>query len=428
MGGFIQFEQDFLERLRQDADLSTLIGRDVQLRRVGDGFLGRCPFHEERTPSFHVSISRNTYHCFGCHAHGDAIAWMRSWHRLSFRDAVVALARESGVALPSVTTTADSDESKARRKRLAALYQALAVAARIYSRALSRDAVAQAYLTQKRGLTADTIQRFGLGVVGKGIVGLLAKTTDQAALLDCGLAIKRDEADIFDRFRHRIMVPIHNESGHLVGFAGRTMIENPEKAPKYLNGPETEIFHKGRELYGLNQAKTAIRASGLAIVVEGYFDVLSLHQAGDARAVAPMGTALSGPQVRRLLIHADTVVFAFDADRAGIRAALAAAMVLLVEIPDGKTARFLFLPDGEDPDSFVRAHGLEAWQSRIDQALPLSAYLCGHISDGLNRELPESQVAAAGKAKDILSRIQRAELFRRAMRAKFEEIIGVSLD
>jgi DNA primase len=223
------------------------------------------------------------------------------------------------------------------------------------------------------------------------------------------------------------MVPIHNESGNLVGFAGRSLIERPDKTPKYINCPETEIFHKGRELYALHLAKPAIRAGRVAVIVEGYFDVISLHQAGEARAVAPMGTALTNPQARRLLVHADTIVFAFDGDAPGRKAALAASAVLLDELKDGKAAKFLFLPEGEDPDTFVRRQGLAAWLQALEDATPLSGLLADFVAHGLDRELPESQVRAAEKARAILARIQQAVLFKRAMKAKFEEVIGVPL-
>ncbi|WVK06432.1 DNA primase (plasmid) [Xanthomonas campestris pv. olitorii] len=426
MAKYIRFSDEFLDRIRSETDLPALIERDVKLKRAGQNFVACCPFHDEKTPSFQVSPDKNTYRCWGCGARGDAIEWMRNKHHLSFHDAVVHLAGVGGIPLP--VEERDSDEDKAQRKRLAVLYQALKEAARVFSRGLAKSPAARSYLDQKRGLSAETIERFGLGVVAKGVVELLGGSTTRDALLGSGLAAQREDGEIYDRFRHRIMFPIHNESGNLVGFAGRSMIEKPDKTPKYVNCPETEIFHKGRELYALHLAKPAIRAGRVAVIVEGYFDVISLHQAGDERVVAPMGTALTNLQVRRLLVHADTIVFAFDGDAAGRKAALGAAAVLLDEMKDGKTARFLFLPEGEDPDSFVRAHGLEAWHAATEQAAPLSAFLTDYVTHGLDRDVPESQVKAAEKAKAILARIQHAELFGRAMKAKFEEVVGVSLD
>ncbi len=425
MAKYIQFSDDFLERIRSETDVAALIGRDVELKRSGKNFVACCPFHDERTPSFTVSPERNTYRCYGCNARGDAIEYMRSKHHLSFQDAVLHLARLCGLEVP--TDERDDVEGKVQRKRLASLYQALKETARIYARGLRKSPPAMAYLQNKRKLSPDTVERFGLGVVAKGVVDLLIDSTSSDTLLGCGLAATRDDGEIYDRFRHRIMFPIHNESGNLVGFAGRSMIEKPSKTPKYVNCPETEIFHKGRELYALHLAKPSIRSTSTAVVVEGYFDVISLHQAGEERAIGTMGTALTNQQVRRLLVHADTIIFAFDGDAAGRKAALAASAVMLNEMKDGKTGKFLLLPNDEDPDTFVREHGREAWFEMVDAAIPLSAFLTDYIKQDLDCDMPESQVKAAAKAKAILARIQHAEIFRRAMKMKFEDVIGVSL-
>lgn len=383
-----------------------------------------CPFHDEKTPSFTVTPDRNTYRCFGCGVKGDAIDWMRNRHHLSFPDAVIHLANLVGLALPG-----DRDETAdtSQRKHLAALYLALKEAARIHTFGLSKSARAQYYLTHTRKLTAETIAKFGIGFVANGIIEVLAKNIKLEVLIDSGLAGKNNDGVVYDRFRHRIMFSIHNESGELIGFGGRSMREKPNKTPKYINCPETEIFHKGRELYGLHLAKIAIRRTGLAVIVEGYLDVASLHQAGELRAVAPLGTVLSNQQARRLLVHADTVIVAFDGDKAGRKAALASAAVLLDEMHDGKAGKFLFLPEGEDPDSFIRANGIIAWIQAIEAATPLSRFLSDFVIHGLDRDMPESQVKAAEKANAILARIQHAELFKRAMQIKFEEIIGIPL-
>lgn len=424
MSRYIEFSDTFLERVRGEVDLAALIERDLKLKRTGKNMVACCPFHNEKGPSFTVTPEKNTYRCYGCGAHGDAIEWMRNKHHMTFQDAVANLAELCGLALP--VEERNGPEDAAHRKRLAGLYQVLKEAVCIFVRGLNKSSSARTYLVDKRGLTSETIERFELGVVAKGVVELLADSSSREALMGSGLAAEKD-GRIFDRFRHRIMVPIHNESGNLIGFAGRSLIADPDKAPKYINCPETEIFHKGRELYALHHAKPVIRGGRVAVIVEGYFDVISLHQAGERRAVAPMGTALTNQQARRLLVHADTIVFAFDGDAAGRKAALAACAVLLDEIKDGKTGKFIFLPDGEDPDTFVRGQGLAAWLRAIDDAMPLSVLLAEFVAHGLDRSMPESQVRAAEKAKAILARIQRAELFRRAMKAKFEEIIGMAL-
>jgi DNA primase len=243
-----------------------------------------------------------------------------------------------------------------------------------------------------------------------------------------GLASQSEANDggLYDRFRYRIMVPIQNEGGTVIGFAGRALREAPN-TPKYLNSPETELFHKGHELYGLHLAKRAIRRSLTAVVVEGYFDVLSLHQAGDERAVAPMGTAMTAAQLRRLFGHANHVVFAFDGDHAGRRAALNAAAVFLREMKDSSTAAILVLPENEDPDSYVRKQGGPAWMSAIASAKPLSEFLCDVLREELDTTLPESQVRAAEKANRFLGEIRHANIFKRALQKKFEDVIGISI-
>ena len=424
MADYLHFSDEFLEHLRTRVDLVALIEQEVTLKRSGRNMVGLCPFHEEKTPSFTVSPERHSYRCFGCGAYGDAIEWVRQRQHLSFHHAVAYLAKQCGITLPQAE---NSQQTQQDRKHLAAVYQVLQEAARIFTRGLDKSPTARKYLEQ-RGLTQETINTFGLGVVAKGIIHLLTERKD--ALLAAGLAVQGDNAAVYDLFRHRIMIPIHSESGNLIGFAGRTMSKRAD-TPKYINSPEPELFHKANELYGLHLARPAIRETGVAIVVEGYFDVIALHQAGEQRAVAPMGTALTVPQARRLLMHADNIIFAFDGDAAGRKAALSAAPILLDELTDTKTVRFLFLPDGEDPDSFIRAHGLDAWQSQLDQALPLSALLTDYVSSsasGIDHNIPESQVAPARRALAILARIQRAPIFARALQARFENLIGIKMD
>lgn len=423
MVGYLHFSDDFLEHLRTQVDLVALIGQEVALKRSGKHMIGCCPFHEEKTPSFHVSPEKRSYRCYGCGAYGDAIEWVRHRQHLSFHEAVAHLANLCGVTMPKPE---NSHEERQQRKHLAAHYQVLQEAQRIFTRGLDKSPTARKYLLEQRVLTQETINTFGLGVVAKGIIGLLTERRD--ALLAAGLAVQGDNNAVYDLFRHRIMIPIHNESGNLIGFAGRTMSKRAD-TPKYINSPETELFHKGRELYGLHLAKRSIRETGIAIVVEGYFDVIALHQAGETRAVAPMGTALTGQQTRRLLTHANNIVLAFDGDAAGRKAALSAASILLEELTDEKTARILFLPEGEDPDSFIRTHGMEAWQRQLEQAQPLSALLSDYVSsNGIDTNIPESQVVSARRALAILARIQHAPIYARALQARFENLIGFQME
>lgn len=426
MAKFVQFSDEFLDRLRDALDLPALVGEEIKLRRSGSNFVARCPFHEEKSPSFHVSATRNTFRCYGCPARGDAVEWVMRRQNKSFHEAILYLADRYGVELPPEEE--ESPDDQLRRKRLARLYQALNEAGKVYARGLAKSTAGMRYLVETRGFNEQSIEQFGIGAVSSGVLPFLKSFTDQE-LVDSGIAAVADPKDgrIYDRFRHRVMLPIHNEAGNLVGFAGRTLLEKPGKAPKYLNGPETELFQKGRELYGLNIAKAAIRKSRVAVVGEGYFDVIRAHQDGDGRVVAPMGTAVTTFQMKRLLLHADTVVFAFDGDRAGRRAALSAAAILLETMKDGQSGKFLFLPAGHDPDTFIRAEGLQAWLDQVETAMPLSQFLSDYVVHRLDRAMPESQVKAAARASAILSRLQKALMFRHALRLRFEELIGVPL-
>lgn len=426
MAKYIRYSDAFLARVREEANLPAMVNREVPLKRSGSQFTACCPFHNEKTASFTVSTEKNTFRCYGCGAKGDAIDWMVRRHHMSFPEAVAYVADSCGIALPEPDLQGSVDE-EAQRRRLAGQYQALKEAARLYSSGLDRSPAGRKYLFETRHLTDATVATFGLGVVATGVIDLMSSRISLQVLESSGLAVARDSGGHFDRFRNRVMIPIHNEQGTLIGFAGRSLIAKPDRAPKYLNSPETELFHKGRELYALDLAKAAIRRTNTAIVVEGYFDVISLYQAGEQRAVAPMGTAFTNHQARRLLVHADELIFAFDGDKAGRKAALRAAAVVLEELKDGKSAKFLFLPDGSDPDNFIRESGLDQWQLALQGACPMSRLLNDYVKHGLDLTLPETQVKAAEKAKAILARIKQAEMFKRAMTLNFEHTIGVPL-
>lgn len=425
MGKYVRYSDEFLDRVRKEADLVGLISRDITLKKSGKNFSACCPFHKEKTPSFSVSPERNFYRCYGCDAKGDAITWMMDHRHLPFPDAVAAVAEFSGIQLPEATQDTAADQ--ARNSELAALYRALKDAQAIYAGGISRNAKSHAYLTQRRSLTHETIAKYGLGTVGTGIADLLLKRHGHKALVDSGLVCEAEDGRIFDRFRNRIMIPIHNQAGALIGFAGRSVVESPDRTPKYINSPETKIFHKGEELYAFHIARQFIRADKQAVVVEGFFDVLSLHQAGELRAVAPMGTSLTNAQMRRLFQNADTVTFAFDGDKAGRSAALRSAAIVLEEMRDGKNAQFLFLPEGTDPDSLIRENGLDYWSAMLRQAQPLSRFLSDYVVHRLEVDVPESQVKAAERGRAVIARIRDAALFKQALSLQFERAIGISL-
>lgn len=369
-----------------------MIDARVPLKKAGSNFVACCPFHTEKTPSFTVSPSKQFYHCFGCGAHGNAISFMMEYGGLGYIDAMRDLADLAGLKLPahepadrSVIGGRGDDQTQHDGPDLAALN---ADALRYYREQLKTSSRAIEYLKQ-RGLSGQIAARFGLGYAPEGWQNLQTVFPDyqDKALLECGLVIENDEGRRYDRFRDRIMFPIINQRGQVIGFGGRVLEgktatdgKRPADAagpssPKYLNSPETPLFEKGRELYGLPQAREGIRKSDRAVVVEGYMDVIALAQYGVDNAVATLGTATTPTHIAKLLRQTNEVVFCFDGDAAGRKAAWHALEVALGCVPDGKTLRFLFLPATDDPDSFVRTQGAEAFNRLAGEAEPLSQYL-----------------------------------------------------
>jgi len=416
----LKFSQDFLGQLRRKVDLVALIGEQVELRRSGGKYTGRCPFHEDRRPSFQVDPAEGFYKCWGCGKTGDAVQWIREQTDASFPDAVAQLAKQAALALPEDKYVQERES----RQHLAPLYQALSEAQRTYRRGLPKQPKAESFLREERELTQESIQKFELGATDRGITHLLRKPSQ--TLIDAGLAVKDNQGHIYDRFRNRVMFPIRNERGYLISFAGRALLD-ADHIPKYLNGPETKLFHKEQELYGLHLAKAQIRKEQLAVVVEGYFDVIQAHQAGDTRVVALMGTTVSPTQMRHLLMLADEIIFVFDGDMAGRKASLAAAWVFLGVMKDGKLARFVFMPDGHDPDSYLRSHDLAAWHELLAVAQPLSQVLATYVNPGLDMTLPENQVNAVGKAMSCMKLITQAPMYAKALCAHLERVIQLPL-
>jgi len=426
---YIVFSDEFLANLRDQVDIVALIGESLALKKQGARYVACCPFHEERTPSFGVTPHKG-YYCYGCHAHGDAIEWMRQCHGLSFSDAVKSLAQRCGIPLPEPAAEDGAQINPAEvahRRKVALLRDTLDNARRIYVHGLKKNAVVRQYLAD-RGITTQSIESFEIGVAGKGILPLLK--VDEITLIDSGLAAKdAKKGHLYDRFRYRVMLPIRNAEGGMIGFAGRVYgAHAATNNVKYLNGPETSLFHKSQELYGFHLARPNIRKDRLAVVVEGYFDVVILHQYGENRAVATMGTAITTEQMKRLLGSADTILFAFDGDQAGIKAAVRAAAVFMESMTDGKEARFLFLPPGEDPDSVMRREGLSLWQARIDCAQSLSEFLTVYVSKDLDLQSPENLVRAVDRCKKILKTITHAKFFCRALQLRFESVLKISLN
>lgn len=388
------FIQDLLNRL----DIVDVIERYVPLKKAGANYVACCPFHNEKSPSFTVSQSKQFYHCFGCGAHGTAIGFVMEHSGMGFVDAVEELARSIGVTVPRETST------QPQHKVAPDLYELMQAAARYYRGQLKQSPRAIDYL-KRRGLSGEIAARFGIGYAPEGWQNLEGAVSDyqDKSLLEAGLVIANDDGKRYDRFRDRIMFPILNTRAQVIGFGGRILDKGE---PKYLNSPETPLFEKGRELYGLYQAQKAIRAEGLVLVVEGYMDVVALAQLGVEYAVATLGTATTPYHIQKLLRLTDQVVFCFDGDAAGRRAAWRALENALPYLQDGKQLRFLFLAPEHDPDSYIREYGKEAFEHLVgEEALPLSGYLLRELSLQVDLKTQEGRSALLERAKPLLTAI-----------------------
>jgi DNA primase len=397
------FKQDLLNRI----DIVDVVSRYVQLKKAGANFQGLCPFHSEKTASFTVSPAKQFYHCFGCGAHGNAIGFLMAYASLGYVDAVKDLAASAGLQVPDERPR--SPQEVARKEREPDLYAVMEKAMAFYRAQLKAAPRAIEYL-KRRGLTGEIAARFRIGYAPDGWQGLKEAFPDyeDKTLVELGLVIQGEEENKrYDRFRDRIMFPIFSARGFVIGFGGR-VIEDGE--PKYLNSPETPLFEKGREVYGLVQARDAIRAAGRVLVVEGYLDVVALAQFDVGYAVATLGTATTPVHVSKLLRLADEIVFSFDGDAAGRKAAWRALEVSLPLAPDHKPLRFLFLPDGEDPDTFIRQHGKEAFETMVKSAPTLSEFLVAELRSQSSLASAEGRSQFLVAARPHLQKITAASL------------------
>lgn len=402
--------QAFIQDLLARVDIVDVVGRYVQLKKGGANFMGLCPFHNEKSPSFTVSPTKQFYHCFGCGAHGSAIGFLMEHSGASYVEAIRDLAQSVGLVVPEERDHLPAGQRAAQQARTLALSEAMTRASEFYKRALRGAQPAIQYL-KRRGLTGEVAARFALGYAPddwQSLESVFGSYRDDAVagpLIEGGLVIESEKTDTdgrhrrYDRFRDRIMFPIRNTKGQVIGFGGR-VLDGGE--PKYLNSPETPLFSKGNELYGLFEARHAIRETGYVLVVEGYMDVVALAQLGFANAVATLGTACTPMHVQKLLRQADTVIFSFDGDSAGRRAARRALEAALPHVADNKSIQFLFLPSEHDPDSFVREQGQEAFASEIRNAMPLSRFLLQSVSDGQDLRQPEGRARTQYEAKPLL--------------------------
>ena len=369
--------KDFIDQLLTRVDIIDVIGSRVPLKKAGREYQACCPFHNEKTASFTVSPTKQFYHCFGCGAHGSAISFLMEYEHLAYPEAIEALARTAGVQVPRE----GAEDAPKRKPTNKSLYTLMEEATTWFQAQLPQNPAAREYL-QQRGLSADIISRFGIGYAPSGWDNLGRKLAayGEEKLLATGMATQNEAGKVYDRFRERIMFPIRDKRGRVIGFGGRVLGND---TPKYLNSPETEIFHKGSELYGLFEARQHTRKLERLLVVEGYMDVIALAQYGITYAVATLGTATTPEHVRLLFRTVPEIIFCFDGDRAGKQAAWRALENALPELQDDKNVGFLFLPNGEDPDSHVRQIGKEAFEASLQKALPLTKF----FMIGLNNQL-----------------------------------------
>ena len=387
--------QGFIQDLLARVDLVDVVGRYVQLKKAGQNFIGLCPFHSEKSPSFTVSPSKQFFHCFGCGAHGTAVGFLMEHRGLGFVDAVRELAQQAGMQVPE--GPAEAGQATGRLRALADLLQR---ASDHYRHCLKGNGAAIEYL-KGRGLRGATAARFALGCSPDEWTGLAAAfdNYDDPQLVEAGLVIA-NEGKRYDRFRGRVMFPIRNRRGWVIGFGARSL---DGSEPKYLNSPETPLFHKGRELYGLFEAQEAIRRRRRVIVCEGYLDVIQLAQAGFEETVAALGTAVTSHHVGELLRLSEHVVFAFDGDAAGRKAARRALEAALPVLADTRRIDFLLLPEGEDPDSLVKSHGADAFTAELGRALPLSRWFIRSLSEGKDLRTAEGRAALLAEAKPLVA-------------------------
>ena len=434
---------DFIQELISRTDVVDVVGQHVQLKKGGANLMGLCPFHSEKSPSFTVSPSKQFYHCFGCGKNGNAISFLMEYLGLSFVEAVQDLAQKLGMQVPQEDRSPQEIAKIAQiKEKQHSLNEVLSKAANAYKQQLKASPKAIQYL-ENRGLTGKIAARFGLGYAPSGwrFLANIFPDYSHSSLVDSGLVIDNPlEADStihhsssvgatadtknkrYDRFRDRVMFPIRNVKGETIGFGGRVF---GDEKPKYLNSPETVVFHKGSELYGLFEAREAIREKNYIIVTEGYMDVVALAQLGYANAVATLGTACTSEHIRKLYRYSDKVVFSFDGDSAGQRAALKALQVTLPFATDTRSAKFLFLPEQHDPDSFIRANGTDAFEALVQTSVPLSRFLIESASLDCDLSSAEGRSLMASNALPLWAELPDGVL-KRQLIAEIAQIIKLS--
>lgn len=399
------FIQDLLARV----DVADVVGRYVQLKKGGINLLGLCPFHNEKSPSFTVSPTKQFYHCFGCGAHGSAITFLIEHTGASFPEAVRTLASAVGMSVPEENRSPGQKAATARRREEVSAHTKVLETAQTHYLAQLRETPAAIRYLKQRGLTGEIAKEFGLGWAGSDRQALAKVFTryDDALLVESGLVIEAEDGRRYDRFRERVMFPIRNVKGEIVGFGGRIIGKGE---PKYLNSPETPVFSKGNELYGLFEGRAAIRSEGCVIVVEGYMDVVGLAQLGVRNAVATLGTATTPVHIQKLLRSSDKIIFSFDGDGAGRRAAWRALQSCLPLLRDDISIRFLFLPAEHDPDSYIRQFGEEAFRACLAESDALSTFFLNELASRHALKEVEGRSALVHEARPLLALIPQITL------------------
>ncbi|HMT93491.1 DNA primase [uncultured Thiothrix sp.] len=421
--------KDFIDQLLTRINIVDVIQTRLPLKKAGREYMACCPFHGEKTPSFTVSPTKQFYHCFGCGAHGSAIGFLMEYEHLDYTEAIEALARILGIEVPRERDA--KSMPLASKAKLADLYSLLTEAAKLYTHCLTQALEAQAYL-QQRGLSMAVVQQYSLGFSPDDwhtTSRQFAAQYGQDKLLASGLQLKNEAGKIYDRFRGRLMFPIRNRKGQVIGFGGRVLGTG---TPKYLNSPETEVFHKGSELYGLFEARQQTRQLERLLVVEGYVDVIALAQFGISYAVATLGTATTQQHINLLFRQVPEVIFCFDGDRAGKEAAWRALETALPELRDGREVRFLFLPSGEDPDTQIRKVGRAAFEDALTRALPLSKFFTLGLKEELGFKaestlhVSEDSALFANEAKRLLD-LMPDILLKQPLMQEIQRLSGLAL-
>ncbi|UKH23144.1 DNA primase [Actinobacillus pleuropneumoniae] len=416
--------RSFIDDLVARTDIVELINSRVKLKKAGRDYQACCPFHHEKSPSFTVSQSKQFYHCFGCGAHGNAISFLMDYDKLEFPEAIEELAAMQGLEVPRENVMARDGKPQASYKTKRNLYELLEAISRFYQQNLTQDIPSQSYL-QSRGLSPEIIARFEIGFAYNSMDSVLRKfgtnRDEIQKLFDTGMITQNDSGRIYDKFRNRVMFPIRDKRGRVIAFGGRVM---GDERPKYLNSPESAIYHKGNELYGLFQALQQNENPTSLVVVEGYMDVVALAQFGVDNVVASLGTATTGEQIQQMFRVTEQVICCYDGDRAGREAAWRAFENALPYLHDGRQLKFIFLPDGEDPDSFVRAQGKQGFEGYLQNAMSLSDFLFDSLIAQVDLSSKEGKSKLAALAIPLINRIP-GEMLRVYLRNILGQKLGI---